>query len=897
MSSSATTRRSSVRPWRKDSSTPLNNPLIPEEYLDIGTQRTIVSALFVAIQAYKIFDLVSRRQSTSALQDHSDIFFVIKFGFIEGAFLCLLPVLRIPWLTFTNTITLALVIILTFINLFLSVTSAFSISTIFLGIWKTFFDSELTMSGKRVRSRDLFDSHSHLSGRHTVQILPESTALFNPSLQSFCLENSYSEVFIPVRLNATEPIFIQLNSYDLTTQEKTVHNFTKKEIKKLKMINPPEKLQDPRLSYYALPVSKAGLYRITEIVDVSNLNIRLYRSDVLVSRCPSAFIYSGTDADGSHRCVGDVDVPKISVDGVPPLKVKYSKSVKGKETTITVQSVNPQNFSTSHFPASGKSTFFWKNNEPLSWASSQSVEIEMDTALSTTGDWVYYIDEVEDALGNVVNYTKIHHNRENPRLLYSKSLAYGFMVHPRPQISFKGCSPENPIKLRKGSSTRLPIIINEVDVNDGPFKAEFEHSPLEDSVDSNPQYSFSHNFTKLAGSISVKDSGMYKMLEFEGNYCKGTVLEPASCLVYVPPEPSIKVEFASVEDKCAGPVGVTADISLSGTPPFLVNYRMIRDNMIIKNEYKTISQTREKLEFKPSSAGQYKYEFYRLGDDVYKNIDLRGAEYSTEQTIRALAGASFVDADYKRKCCSGDSINFQVKLNGIPPFKLNYEIIYGASKRTSYSKTDITETSLSISTPPLKQGGPYTVSLVSVEDSHGCITTLNEKDINIDVRRQRPAAEFLPLDGSMQLKTLEGRNIGLPLKLSGEGPWDITYRHQKEDGTVVDKSSTMRRSNGEVIRVNEKGIYSLVSVKDAYCPGDVRGSKPFDISWVERPHLFVINSTLLEADGLNFERRAICENDEDVLELGLTGAYYVIYTIKILTNCLYLRIFPFYHIL
>lgn len=872
MSSSTTTRKSSVRPWRKDSTKPLHNPLIPEEYLDIGTQRTIVSALFVAIQAYKLYDLFAGRQNASAY--HSDIFFVIKFGLIEAIFLTILPVLRIPWLTFTNTITLALIVVLTGINLVLSVSSTLSASSIFLGIWKTFFDTELTISGKRVRSRDLFDSASHLSGRHTVHILPESTALFNPQLKSFCLENSYSEVFVPIRLNATEPIFIQLNSYDLDTHEMTVHNFTKKEIKKLRMHAAPERLDDPRLSYYALPVSQPGLYRVTKITDVSNLNIRLYRSDVLVSRCPSAFISSGMDADGTHRCVGDVDVPKISVDGVPPLKVKYSKSVKGIEKTISVQSVSPKFANAPQFPASGKQAFFWKNNESLAWAASQSVEVEMDTALGTTGDWVYYIEEVEDALGNVVNYTQIFNNHENPRLLYSKSLAYGFTVHPRPQISFKGCSPENPIKLRKGSTTRLPVVIKDVDISDGPFKVGIEHAPLEDSVDSNPEYGFVHNFTRLVDSITVKDSGMYKLQDFGGNFCKGTVLEPATCLVYVPPEPSIKVEFSSLEDKCAGPVGVTADISLSGSPPFIVNYRMIRDNVVIRNEYKTISQTREKLEFKPPSAGTYKYEFYRLGDDVYKNIELNDVQYSTDQTIRALASASFVQPDLKRKCCSGDTFDLQVKLSGIPPFKLNYEIIYGASKRTSYTKSGIAAHTLDITTPPLKQGGPYTVSLVSVEDSHGCLTSLNERDINIDVRRQRPAADFLPIDGSLKVKTLEGRTVGLPLKLSGEGPWEITYRYEKPDGTSVDKKITKRKSNGEFIHVNEKGIYSLLSVSDAYCPGDISGSKPLDISWVEKPRLSLVNSTLLAVEGANtYERRPICENEEDVLELGLTGEY------------------------
>lgn len=870
MSSSSTTRKSATRPWRKESAKPLYNPLLPEEYLDIGTQRTLVTAAFVAIQAYKIFDLVARSRSTSIGGEHSDIFFVVKYFVIESAFLLLLPVLRIPWLTFTNATTMALILLLTFVNLFLSVSSMLSVSAIFMAIWKSFFDSEFDISGKRVRSRDLFDSHSHLSGSHIVRILPESTALFNPTLDSFCLESSYSEVFVPIRLNATEPIFIQMDGYDLNTQELTVHNFTKKDIKKFAMPAAPEKLEDSRLSYYALPISKPGLYRITKITDKSQLNIRLYRSDVLVSRCPSAFISSGTETDGSHRCVGDVDVPRISVDGVPPLKVKYSKSVRGQEKTITVQSVNSESANTSHTPTAGQG-FYWKKGDSLSWASSQAVEIEMDTALSTTGEWIYYIDEVEDALGNVVSYTKKYNNREDPRVLFSKSLAYGFTVHSRPQISFKGCSPENPIKIRKGATARLPISIQGIDASEGPFRAEFEHSTLTDSFESDLQSNFHHNFTNLVDSLIAKDAGMYTMLDLEGQYCKGTVIEPATCLVYVPPEPSVVVKFESLEDKCAGSVGVVADLSLSGTPPFRVLYRTHKDGKLVNSGHKDIAQTREKIEFKPKDAGTYRYEFFSLSDNVYQSIGLGGPSFSTEQTVRALASASFVQPERKHKCCAGDSIDFSVNLHGLPPFKLDYEITHG-SKRTEYSVKDIQDTRLDLSTPALGHGGPYTISLVSVQDSHGCVTPLNEKDLNIDVRRQRPAAAFLPYDGSMSIKTLEGRGVGLPLKLSGEGPWDVTYRHTKPDGTTVERKETKRQSNGETIRVQDNGVYSLVSVRDAYCPGDVQKSEQFDVNWIERPQLSLVNSSLLfEANDNVYERRAICENEDDVLELGLSG--------------------------
>lgn len=847
-----------VRPWRKALVTPTYDTLISEEYIDVGTQRKFIITAFVVLQSYKLNNLAS-----------FDLTFVIKYTVLEALFISLLPILRIPRLVFSKKVTVLLIALMAIINL--SVGSLIpSLIGLMIGAWKLFFQSELTISGSRVRSKNVFDTHSHLSGRHVVQILPESTGLFNPTLESFCLDKNQPEVHIPVRFNATDPIFIQLNKFDFDTSESSTQNFTKKDIRRLRMATPPENIEDNRLSYYSLPVSEPGLYRIHQVTDASKLNIRLYRSDVLVSVCPSASI-SGKESDGVHRCIGDTSSPKITVNGVPPFKIKYTESINGEEKSSNVQTSALNHVVVPHVQGSNK-PFFWKKSESLSWASSQPIDFDIKTSLGLKGEWTYYVDEVEDALGNVVNYNKKFNERRD---FYPEDLTYRFTVHSRPQINFHGCSPEKPIRLRKGSAAKLPIAIGGVSQDDGPFTADFEYISLDDDQETGSQFKFSQTFNKLFDNIKADKSGMYKLLDFSGNYCQGSVFEPSTCLVYVPPEPQLSVNFASVEDKCAGPVGVTADLSLSGTPPFVVNYRVFKDNIIIKSEHKIISQSRDTVEFKPTSTGTYKYEFFRLGDEVYKNIDLHGPEFGTDQTIRALASASFSIKGKTVKACSGDSIPFAVNVQGIAPFKLTYEIIYGAASRSSFTKSDITENVVHLTTPPLKHGGKYTISLVSIEDSHGCLTNLNEPDMYVEVRRDRPGAAFLPLDGSMEIKTLEGRTVGLPLKLSGEGPWEVEYSHKREDGSIFNKSVFMRRPNGEVIAVDKKGEYKLLSVKDAYCPGEVTDSKSFDISWVEKPQLTVIKSSNIKEVAENlFERREICENDEDVLELGVSGKFF-----------------------
>lgn len=884
-------RKSSIKPWRKEFAVKTGNePLISEDYIDAGSQRLIATSIFVLIQAYKIWDIFfSHHWGPSG--DYSNIFFLAKYLIMEGLFLSILPIFKIPWLTFNTHVTFLIFSILLILNFSLATISLSYISTIILGIWKTLFDREVSISGSRVRQRDVFDSSSHLSGKYIVQILPESTALLNPLKQSFCLEQTYSEISIPVRFNATNPVLIQLNRYDFNTMEISTTNYTKKQLKKLRIDTQIEKLNDNRISYYNLPINKPGLYRLAQVVDSSGLNIRLFRSDVIVPRCPSAYIFSGREKGNSHLCIGDVDLPKISVDGVPPLTVKYSKLVRNEETTYSVQSVNPENPMQQALRVS-KNGYYWNGQESLNWASTQSLEIEMDTALSKTGDWVYFINEVEDALGNVVDYNKIYNNRENPKLLFSKSLGYGFEVHQRPQISFKDCSSQKPLKLKRNGVASLNAFIT-ADSNSGPFEVKFEHLPLEDSTDSGSYYTFEKNFTNTLNQIQIKEAGIYKITSLQGQYCKGTVFEPSACLVYVPPEPAINVTFEDIEDKCAGPVGVTAEISLTGTPPFKVHYRTKKDGVVIKNQILPLSQTRETISFKPLEAGTYTYEFYRIDDSIYYNVDTRKQPgLSKNQVIKSLARAKFQNTG-KKQACSGDSIELPVEIYGDPPFKLNYEIFHGSSKKTRYSESDISTNKFIIKTPALTKGGIYTVSLVSIENSKGCVTNLKEPDAIIDVSRMRPTAGFVPINDKFAIKTLEGSTVRIPTKFSGQGPWTIVYSFVDENGKERKETATMNRSNGEFINVSNRGIYTIESVRGAYCPGEITKDNKFTVEWIDRPTLSVFSpegfNKMEKIGERHYRKQPICEQEEDVLELALAGAppftiYYDIFGPKSSSN-------------
>ncbi|ODQ65762.1 hypothetical protein NADFUDRAFT_51042 [Nadsonia fulvescens var. elongata DSM 6958] len=873
------------KPWHKPNVYDFiqSGPLIPESYMQVSQQRLVAISLFVLLQAFKIYHFILLLNDRNP---QTQFYFLVQFALLDSLFIWLLPVFRIPWLIFSKRVIATQVFAIVAFDLYISTATSIPVLPIILSISKSVFDREISVTGSKVRPRDILDSKSHFSGKHIVQILPESTALFNPFSSSYCFDGSESSIKIPIRVNSSEPAeLVQIKHIKFDTLEESFLNFTLKDLKRMKTdtlsyASRDNILDSEKISYLEVSIDQPGLYRLAQVKTSHNMGMRLYQKDVLVTNCPTGYILSSNEgeADSLDRCVGGTDAPRIIVNGVPPMKVKYSRSIGGKEKSFLVQSVQPDHhkspLSQGGLPKNG---YIWKQPASLDWASSKTVELDLDSNLGITGQWMFNIDEVQDALGNLVNFTQLYQSREQAKILSSQSLSYGFMVHPRPKVRYQSCSIESPVKIAKGKTAEVPLIITG-EKNDGPYEVTFEYT----SPDENPDAllnTFTKNFTRQNGWIAVNKAGLLKIKSIRGAYCEGDVLDSSTCLSLIPAEPSLDVSFEKINDKCAGSIGVTADLSFTGTPPFMVSYRVIKDGRVLKTKTESILQARHQIEFKPESAGTYAYEFFSLDDHIYKGLPLNAPTYRVEQTVRPLAGASFVQRNLRKRCCSGQSVDFDVHLQGSGPFTLTYQIMHGTghgdSKREVITVNDIQGPLHKIVTPQLKSGGSYTVSLVSVQDFNGCKTNLGEADAFVEVRRQRPSGNFLPLDGTMNVKTLENYKVNLPLKLSGEGPWTVEYSFENTDGIKQNKQINVRHANGESIRVSEAGKYKLLSIKDAYCPGDVNDESIFSISWFDKPTLKLATESskkLLQKSERSFIKNEICEGDEDFLDLELKGS-------------------------
>jgi nucleoporin POM152 len=877
--------------------------VISEAIADAPTQRFYAISLFVFLQALKFYDLL--QLYAPGFGGPSETAFTVKWIAIDAVYLFLIPKLRIPWLSFGLVMTLVQIALASIINICLSARVSISITAIGSLLLRTFYDRELSVLEHQIRVSDIVHNASRIVGKHTINILPESTAKLNPDQACFCIDVTGeqhklrpSEITVPIRLNATIPMLIQYSRINPETNERTMHNITGKALKHVLRHVDYHKQQ---VWKFPLILSEPGLYTLDRVQDTSKLDVRLYRSQVLVVACPSAaLVVPQRLRESPDRCTGDLDELSLRVTGLPPLKIKYNRWIEGRERISTIDAVKPLDYTnplmitsrqhgqsseatpqlnlTQGEPDEVKSDGEQKrlllaDVQDISWAKAQTVEVHLNASIATAGKWSYYIEAVEDACGNVVDYAAGSKSGKPKEALMQQSSpdqalieapSYQFVVHERPSIMFRGCSPDRPVRLLEGQEAKLYFDITSREP--GPFEASLGKGDAEALVTLNGEAYRNLTFKTKTAVATVYEAGIYNIQSFSSAHCKGNVLMPSSCVVFTPPKPAMSVSFDSILDQCAGSIGTVADLTFTGQPPYDIAWKVIKDGQATINR-KRIDRGRHQLRFTPEEAGHYTYEFTTLDDANYKGIrlDSFGNQVKTEQTVHPLAGAHF-DRKLARKCCIGDSVELPVRLVGSGPWSLTYEIIYGG-KRERFELNGLPSSAQIIKTPSLKHGGQYLVSLVSVQDGSGCKTPLEEVEASIEVRRDRPSVAFYTIDNKLETTIIDGNAVDLPLRFLGDGPWELSYSTPKGQGRI-----TMHDANGR-LSVREAGNYTLIAVKDAYCPGavDVK-AQTFTVHIFPRPHLSLADAAASKSKHREYARREVCENDEDSFDVDIFGA-------------------------
>ncbi len=633
---------------------------------------------------------------------------------------------------------------------------------------------------------------------------------------------------------------------------------------------PKTDLASPR--YLSYPIRKTGLYRLRKVVDESKLEVQRRMSDTLVVPCPKASVRPAR----LDKCKGELSDLFLDVEGTPPLKIKYSRIGNREDRGFSFQSIQPENLDSPLIRQRTSGALIARDNVDLSWARSHLISVPLNESLSTSGNWIYSIDEVHDACGNVANYSRqdldVDHASQR-----GSHLQQTFHVHERPKAALRGCTPQHPLRVAKGQTVNLPIEYGSTGRGEIPgasYTLSYLFTPLEDLKSDGE-----HAADALLESVAVKNMhqspairqpGLYTLKSIATQHCNGEVLEPTSCLLFNPPEPDLNIHTENLYDKCAGnSVGLLVDLDLIGTPPFTVVYneqRVGQTQLYMRRV--SVERLRGQIELTPSEAGRYIYHFLEINDAVYKGHSVRHKDLILEQDVKPPASAHFLDLGARMTACIEEPVSVKVKLQGEGPWALDYEVVHGG-KRSKHSIKGIESDTCTITTGKLVDGGEYSLALTSISDRSGCKIFL-EEDAKIDVRRQRPKASFGQIEGKRAISSLEQQKVKLPLRLTGEPPWTVHYRNAND--TAATPLERKLQKNNDLVEVSAQGTYEIIDVHDASCPGSVdHNANTFAVKWIPRPSIRVVESALVERLGEKYVKKAVCEGDEDAVDISLSG--------------------------
>lgn len=704
----------------------------------------------------------------------------------------------------------------------------------------------------------------------------------NPNGLPFCIGDQGGNINLPIRINQTRPISIDISRVDFDTNIEETIRLSAKELKKLQKnavrdYGKPGPA-DPLLLHYT--VRQTGLYRLQSVVDESNLEVQRLSSQALIVQCPKASIHQAP----KDRCLGELSNFFIQVEATPPLKVKYSKTVNRDDRGHTVLSLQPDNLDSPLLKRGESDALVIKDSEytpDMSWAKPQVLRIPLNESFVVGGGWQYRVDEVYDGCGNGVNYTEAAVSDSKAQSISKRvDLEQHFFVHDRPKVALQGCDVQNPLKVERGKPRTLPVHISGIGsgkAEDGLYSIEYLFT-REGEVLPDQRHPTSAELRTAAirssnhgtNGITIQEPGLYSISRISSEFCEGEIIEPSSCQLINPAEPDLSISAEQIPDKCAGSsIGLSVDLDLVGTPPFWVRYNIKPRGGPVTPRVVKVDRFHTQIELKPEQAGHYTYEFDRIGDAIYSNPrSLVHKNLVLEQAVKPPASARFAGQVSPRKACIGEPVAFDLALTGESPFLLEYELVH-RGRRLKRTVKEIAESLYELKTEPLIDGGDYVLALTTITDATGCKQSL-DAETTFQVVLQRPRASFGLMEGQRSIAALENSGVKLPLRLQGEAPFHLRFR-RKEDpsGTITEQH--LWSTNGE-IEVKQQGVFELVSVHDASCPGSVDvNAKEFSVSWVPRPKAGLSNSPLIDVTRNPPEKKAVCEGDEDATGISFTG--------------------------
>lgn len=869
--------------------------LIPEAVVDHASQRLFAVSLFVALQCWKLYDILSVKANAFALHKNgaaanfsalNDFTFLVKYAVLDGAFLWLLPVLRIPFLSFLPAVTLLLTVLLNIANAVLTSSSALPLlSTVVVPAWNSVFKQrELTLVGNSMAPRAAVDVSSHFKGRYTIQYLPELSVTLNPfAFSGVCLD-LHASLRLPIEFNTTSDVLSMQIERTAPDNTRSLLNYTRNDIRKLAkrdyshLSRFPSFLTDERVFYLDVDINLPGTYRIHRVLDVDGLTIRPVRTHFSVAQCPSAkFVYSGSDYT-RHRCFRPdlaelaSSVPAVSVFGVAPLTLQMAAYKDGSRTRVFNTTItNPD------APA-------LEAHEPTQAILESRLLDEPKQFRLSAGSVEFHIISVTDAL---------HNERIYNAASKDKDVSFSVELKLAPELALVDKSPSQML-IRNLPKTLHLVSRQEVAF---PLAVEISYSSPLESETLTFHIRSREEFNR---GLTVSKPGSYALLSGKDNFCPCSVVA-GSVTVTRPEPPSVTISHTPLLDKCVGMVGFEFALNLKGKAPFEVSYEIFKNTTGVLRpvlserglrQHKAVStSTNHHFQYKPRQEGNYVVVFKSVQDAYYRQppvaIDEAANTFSTYFKKRS-SYSLFKDSGKAVKTirlCKGALTKIPVSFEGSFPFSFTYNIKDVQSGKIVSTKSvasqyqDIFE----IETPPFSQGGEFALSLSDVQDHLGCPAECSTAaSVQIQARKIVPSVSFGHAESCM---IVEGDSVKIPIQLqsdralSSRDRVEYEFEDARKPGTIKTHSVAGLRE----ITARAAGKYRLSSFVSDGCPGTVQSANDFTVMYHPRPNMTLSSTNgLLPVSDKLFEIKALCQSEKRAAKLRLHGTkpFFITYSVS-----------------
>ncbi|PIG83431.1 nuclear envelope pore membrane protein [Aspergillus arachidicola] len=835
-----------------------NLPLIPVELIDAPSQRLYIVAFYVALNAWRLYE------SWKASDDLDATWLFLKWACIDGVFLFGLQALRIPWLEWAFPTTLAIFLIHVVGNVFLMFRIPIPVGAWVSGIVKLAYDRELSISERSVKPGDIIHNASLILGKQIVHILPEGSAVLNPDQTPLCIDSEKATVNLPIRINQTDPILIELFRLDFTSGGNETITISSKQLKQMKR-QAGKKHQGSGTDLHRdllLPIRRPGIYRLQRVVDESNLDVR----EILEPS--SCYLHNPPEPELAVRyekifdkCANNPVGLLVDLDftGSPPFRLRYvvehSKGIETKTQLVeglrTQLDLTPSEAGLYRYrfldiadtvyaprPLKDKAPVLEQHVKPPASAhflGSREVRkacfgepVSVDVALLGEAPWTLqyelvhngkktkYVLETENEVSSIVTEKLVSggeyslvltgvKDRSNCKRILKDSIQIDARPKP-PHVSFGEIEKSREYSALQGSKVDIPLRLS----GERPWTLKYKTS--HDSL------VVEKTLWQENSALTVGHEGRYELLGVTDASCPGSVDQAAKIfeVSWIPRPHITAVDGSPVRagghkekrDVCQGE-NDNLELRLSGSPPYSIKYEQQRKTTrgspsVRLQNLRTVLHVAS-MEMDTSEPGLYTYTFTEIGDNLYDH-DPRSNPVVVTQKVNPLPSARF-DAPgriygFCKEDVSGEEL-LPITLDGVPPFSLEISIKHHSkAKPELVSISNIASNRHMLPIPRRHLDlGQHVVSIHKVRDARGC-----QRATEYDASSVRVAVSDVPTVIPLESKADYCVGERLSFSLSGHAPFEVFYTF---DG--VARKATSRTTNFR--RIAERpGVFTITAM-------------------------------------------------------------------------------------